>query len=437
MGLISRLAASAEVPVFPVVGVGGRSAARSLVSLPGIRVVAHPRAAAVLLIVGRPTRALLRPLLVVHDQLPAPRATVWWPVGAGGGELVAALPAVEVVAADDPFALRQVFADLVRGARASDPPALDDIERQPWRGVGPYGQGGSGMTGGVPFGRPLPTRAKDPDGLELDQLRLQVGPLFAPCPPGLVLHLQIQGDVVRSASVGDNPFTRWPGEAPLGPFDTEVFFKAIAEPVPIATLEVARARHHLRWVSDALCLHGLPARGRGLAALAERVVPQDAELVARVARRLGRDRGLASVMRGLGVVERGRHGPPPGVVARAADLAEDARLGDEAYLPLGFEAVTQEGGDAWARFRQRLDEASQALRLAACAGDRIRPPGPGVEGPRGALSGATPTPSRQLLGILPDLLVGQEWGDALTVITSLDLDVEEAALEAAAEVSPA
>lgn len=437
MGLISRLAASAEVPVFPVVGVGGRSAARSLVSLPGIRVVAHPRAAAVLLIVGRPTRALLRPLLVVHDQLPAPRATVWWPVGAGGEELVAALPAVDVLPVGDASALRQVFADLVHGTRPSDPPAFDDIEREPWRGVGPYGQGGSGMTGGVPFGRPLPSRAKDPDGLELDQLPLQLGPLFAPFPPGLVLHLQIQGDVVRSASVGDNPFTRWPGDAPLGPFDTGVFFDAIAEPVPIAVLEVARARHHLRWVSDALWLHGLPARGRRLATLAERVGPQDAELVADVARRLGRDRGLASVMRGLGVVERGRHDPAPGVVARAAKLAEDARLGDEAYRPLGFQAVTHEEGDAWARFRQRLDEASQALALAARARERIRPPGPGVEGPRGALGTGAPTPSRQLLGILPDLLVGQEWGDALTVITSLDVDVEEAALEAVAEVSPA
>ena len=71
--------------------------------------------------------------------------------------------------------------------------------------------------------------------------------------------------------------------------------------------------------------------------------------------------------------------------------------------------------------------------LAELAGDRLRPAGPGVEGPRGPLSPDVPSPSWQLLALLPDLLVDQEWGDALTIITSLDLDMEEAALDAGAE----
>ncbi|MEX2658277.1 MAG: hypothetical protein WD232_01170 [Acidimicrobiales bacterium] len=436
MGLISRLAASADVPVFPVVGIGGRTAARSLATLGGIRVVDHPRAAVLMLLVGRPTRSLLRPLLAVHDQLSGPRCTVWWRTGRDGGdELVAALPAVEVLPVGDASALRRVFTELVNGARASDPPALDDIETTPWRGVGPYGQGGSGMTGGTPYGRPLVGRAPDPDGLQLDQLPLQVGPFFGPFPPGLVLHLEVQGDVVRHASLGENPFTRWPGDAPLGPLESGVFFDAVAEVAPVAGLELARARHHLRWASDALRLHGLCSPARRLAALAERIAPGDAELVVRIARQLGRSRSLASVMRGVGVVDPERHGLRQGIVARSTGVPEDARLSDPAYRPLGFEPIVHEGGDAWARFRQRLDEAAQALILAERAGERIRAPGPAVEGPRGALAAGAPSPSGQLLGILPELLVDQEWGDALTIVTSLDLDVEEAAHEVPAEAS--
>ncbi|MDP8938410.1 MAG: hypothetical protein M3O23_11900, partial [Actinomycetota bacterium] len=117
-----------------------------------------------------------------------------------------------------------------------------------------------------------------------------------------------------------------------------------------------------------------------------------------------------------------------GPVARAAGLTVDARLDDPAYQDLGFSPVIHRAGDARARLRQRLDEAVQALELAGRAGSRLRRPGPALEGPRGPLRTGEPLPSTALLGLLPRLLAGQEWGDAITTVASLDLDVEEAAV---------
>lgn len=431
MGLIASLAAGADVPIFPVVGVGGRAAARALPLFDGVRVVSHPRAAVLLVIVGRPTRALLRPLLALHDQLPTPRATVWWPTSPGGEDFVRTIGDVVVCHPLDARALRAVFVDLLSGARASDPPVLPDIEPAAWRGVGPYGQGGTGMTGGNPFGRPLPGRAPDPDGLELDQLPLRIGPYFPPLPPGLVLDVGVQGDVLRTVAVGDNPFTRWPGDPPLGPLEASPFLEALRGPTEVAALELARARHHLRWAADALGLHGLHARGRELATLADGLTVDAGMSVDHLATRALRSRSLRTTMTGIGVLPAECAGVSAGPVARAAGSLFDARSDDPAYEGLGFEPITHRAGDVWARFAQRLAEATQAVELARRAGDRVRPDGPAVEGPRGPLVAGAPSPCGALLTLLPDLLTGLEWGDAMTAVTSLDLDLEEVA---AAEV---
>lgn len=422
---LARLAAASDVRVLPVVGAGGRAAADDVPLLAGVRVVTAPRSANVLLVIGRITPALLRPLLAVHDQLPTPRATVWWPLDADGDDeaLRSAIPHIVVARAGDGAGLRSVFAQLVSGTRRSDPPALPDEEPAEWRGVGPYGQGGTGMTGGVPYGRPLAGRAPDPDGLELDQLPLHIGPMFAPFPPGLVLDIELQGDVIREVTVGDNPFGDDPRARPRH-LDTAVFVEALSVPQRVATLEVARARHHLRSAGRALRLHGLEADALRLLALATSLAPEHGPAVDVLARRLGRRRSLGWATGGVGVVaaEQVTSGP----VARAAGAPVDARLDDPAYEGLGFSPVVHRGGDARARLGQRLAEAAQALDLAARAGSRVRQPGPALEGPRGPLVAGEPLPSAALLSLLPRLLAGQEWGDAMTIVASLDLDMEEA-----------
>lgn len=425
---LARLAAAADVRVLPVVGAGGRAAADDVPLLAGVRVVTAPRAANVLLVIGRITPALLRPLLAVHDQLPTPRATVWWPLDADGHDeaLRSAIPHIVVARAGDGPGLRSVFAQLVSGARRSDPPALPDEEPAEWRGVGPYGQGGTGMTGGVPYGRPLAGRAPDPDGLELDQLPLHVGPMFAPFPPGLVLDIQLQGDVIREVTVGANPFMSGARAQVSAGLDTSVFVEALTAPERVATLELARARHHLRWAARALRLHGLEGDALRLLAVSASLAPEHGSAVDALVRRLRRRRTLSWATGGVAVVAAEQLGGGP--VARAAGVASDARLNDPGYDGIGFSPVVHEGGDARARLLQRLAEAAQALDLAQRAGSRVRQPGPPLEGPRGPLVAGRPLPSVALLGLLPGLLVGQEWGDAMTTVTSLDLDLEEAAV---------
>jgi hypothetical protein len=256
-------------------------------------------------------------------------------------------------------------------------------------------------------------------------------------PPGLVLHLGLQGDVIRGLAVGDNPYRSWPGDPPLGPLDSAPFVDALTSPTTVAALEIARARHHLVWLARTLRLHGLNARGRRVLVLARSLTPADRSAVEALARRIGRDRGLAAATSGVGIIDPAvidqarADGKPPGLtggpVVRASGLETDARTNDPAYADLEFEPVVHAPGDARARLRQRVAEATQALALAERAGDRERAPGWPVEGPRGALVPGQALPSAALVALVPELVDGMEWGDAVATIASLDLDLEEAA----------
>jgi hypothetical protein len=104
------------------------------------------------LLAGRLPAALKEAASAAHDVMSHPRCTVRWtpdsPQGEGeraGGRRPQGL--VE--------AILGAHRDLLAGSRPSEPPVLPDEDPAPRRGVGPYGQGGSGMTGGVPYGRPM------------------------------------------------------------------------------------------------------------------------------------------------------------------------------------------------------------------------------------------------------------------------------------------
>lgn len=417
------LARGAPVPVFAVAGRGVGERVGRVALDPRVRLVDTPRAAGVLLVAGEPTRELLRPAVAVHDQMSHPRCTVWWPLGAPPPPRLTRLFPVAVVPPEGDVVeeIVRVHGELLTRARESESAVQPDVDPAPWRGVGPYGQGGKGMTGGVPFGRPMAGRAPDRDGLELDQLEVRVGPFFAPFPPGLVLHVRLQGDVIQEVAVDANPLRHASRER-----DGDIFLRALSEAVPIAEIEVARARHHLGWLAHALRVHGLHALGLRAARLAWGAPIPSPSSVRGLCRLMRRTRCLDWATAGVGILDRDVAHAVGGPVARAAGLALDARQDDRAYEALGFAPHVGRGGDARARWRQRLSEAAQALELARGAGDRRTFVTGRVESPRGVLTAAG-TPVKHLIERLPELLAGLEWGKAVTTVVSLDLDPEAAA----------
>lgn len=426
MGLTRRLeqlAAEARVPVFAIAGNGARDAVQDLRLRSEIRIVDTPKAASILVVAGPIADVHATALARVHDALPHPRTTVLWaPDGAP-----ASLPgAVAVVVADsDPVAVVvAAYRDLVLERRPSEPAILPDADPAEWRGVGPYGQGGSGMTGGAPYGRPMAELGPDPDGLRLDVVPVKVGPFFPRFPSGLVLDIRFSGDLVLDAAIAEGAVG-----PPVGPPRPGLrpFLRALTEPVPIAELELVRAREHLRWLADALVAHGLPALGARALRLAQRVQPGDGSTVRRLARLIGWTQVTRWSTRGVGTVSADDlAGLGAGPVARAAGLAEDVRLEDPAYRALGFEPVLGDRGDASARWAVRLAEAADSLDLAARAGDARTTPIGRVESPRGRLEPGSAASAR-LLALVPQLLRETEWGDAMATIVSLDIDLDEAA----------
>lgn len=428
MGLsqaLGRFAADAPVPVFAVAGPGAREATQDLRLRPELRLLDTPRPASVLLIAGSVSDAFALPLARIHDSMAHPRATILW---TGDGQWRPALSGIAqpaVVGADPVTAAVAMYRDLVTGRRPSEPPILPDVDPVAWRGVGPYGQGGSGMTGGTPYGRPMAELAPDPDGLRLDVLPGSVGPFFPRFPAGLVLDVRFSGDLVLEATVGELIFDSLevPVRAGLRPF-----LRALSEPVSIAELELARARDHLRWLSDALIASGLTAFGLRALRLASSAAPGDGTAVRRLSRVLGWTQIGRWSTGGVGRISPGLlSGLGAGPVARAAGLADDVRLDDPAYRELGFEPILGDDSDAATRLRLRCAEAAQSLDLAVRAGDRRTAVRGRVESPRGRLERGS-APSARLLPLLPEILRETEWGDAVTTVVSLDIDLEEAAL---------
>lgn len=212
MRLPARLAAAAPAAVYPIAGEDGLVAIEDLSLDPGISLRSSPRDAGVLLVSGGLREDDLPALRRLHDQMPHPRATVWWRTEPHPG-----FPSAEAVEGDPAAAVRRAWEGLVTGSVASEQDLLPDEPPDPWRGKGDHGQGGEGMMGGKPYGRPMAMTDDDRrDGLALDAYTASFGPFLPMFPPGLQLELTLQGDVIQSARVVRPPFPqRGEADAPL------------------------------------------------------------------------------------------------------------------------------------------------------------------------------------------------------------------------------
>lgn len=293
MSALLRIAAGGPASVFPVIGPGRRARVEDLALAPGIELAASPRHAALLLVCGELPEDCGEALARVHDQLPHPRATVWWQSPPCGP---ARIPVV--VQGEDPVpAIREIHRALLGGGRRSEAPWLGNTPPHAWRGRGEHGQGGEGMMGGVPYGRPMAMTDEDArDGLALDALTFRIGPFAPMLPPGLVLALTLQGDVVQEAKLLREPFAE-PCRAGVG--------------TPLRRL----ARFAL--------LQELHALARALftaASRADRGEAVDGAAMARAVYRAGLPFAVAS---GLGLLDDGTD-----VRARVADWADDVAWGE-------------------------------------------------------------------------------------------------------------
>lgn len=140
------------------------------------------------------------------------------------------------------------------------------------------------MMGGTPYGRPMAMTAPARDGLSLDRLPVRLGPFHDALPPGMVLDLALQGDVV-----------------------TELEVRTHSRPGALATtaeLDPARvARDGLRWLAHGLHVHGLDADAARAAGLATSFAGR-ADIVRpwRALRRRVAWSGLRWTLRGVGAV---------------------------------------------------------------------------------------------------------------------------------------
>lgn len=272
------------VPVFAVAGAGAWGPVQELRGRRELSLVSTPRHAAVLLVAGAIPADHREALDRVHDQLPHPRAAVGWETTSADHVV-----SVNVDGHDDDVvaaivdAHRAVMAD--RRTTAGD--RLPDTEPNEWRGVGPFGQGGEGMMGGTPYGRPMAMTGDDRDGLTLDRLQLRLGPFLQWLPAGVVLDVTLQGEILQTVH------------------------PVLAAPDPgtdIASLEtgpVTATRRGLRWLALGLHVHGLDA----LAARAARVATASVDDPGSLAREFGRLRrsiqrsGLLWSIRGIGGID--------------------------------------------------------------------------------------------------------------------------------------
>lgn len=413
MNALRAFIARGPVPVFAAVGRHASAQVDDLSLAPGIEMVASPRHASILLVAGEIRPADYEALYRVHDQLPHPRATLWWGTEAPQG----IVSPVRLDARDDPQPkLRDLYSELLSRDRATEAHLLPDEPPVPWRGVGEHGQGGKGMMGGAPYGRPMAMTAEDlRDGLALDVYTVTIGPFMPMLPAGLVLELTLQGDVIQRAALVRPPL---PAVA-CAATDVRVPPRS---PLQSGALERTRAAQHLRCIARLLMILQLVAQAQRLRRAARSIECGEQVDFASIRRMLRCAGVFQAIPPGLGRLE--------GQVAEALDdLPPSAAQGRTersagAWAPGTYLRHSSRGDhDVRARLHRWLDEAERVLGTPVTAQDEKARNGdaaPAVD--RAGREVHTGAPASPIAFRFTDLLPGLEWGEAMLVIASFDVD---------------
>ncbi len=402
-----------HVLLVPVPGATGvRLAAERLLRERGWPLADSPAAADIMVVCGQPGRSLADAVDQLWRQVPGPRAR-------------ARVASPDQVAADLDRTVRQLAEagaqrrDAVDRSPADTAPvdmSSDDMGSDDNGGMdmGSGDDGGMDMGGmDMPAGLMMADRGEDRDGLKLDQLHVQLGPVLPDWPAGLVLHVVLQGDVIQQA------------ELDLGPVEQTAAGEPFWDRPLLATGSVGRelarrrtAAAHLDSAHRLLAVAGWEDAASTAALVRDELLDDellDAQVgqrVARFARRVGRSRTLRWSTRGLGVL--------------SGDDAMAAGIGGPAL---------RAAGDVHDRLMRWLSEAAGALQRT----DADDHPGEGSRGPL-PTGGATRVdrapsraPSRALAEVIPSLIIGLDIAGARLVIASLDPDTDELAWAATRE----
>ena len=322
---------------------------------------------------------------------------------------------------------------------------------------GGHDHGASGFMSMIEVTKDLPRSA---DGLQMDWLEVPFGPVFPGLPGGLKLTLTLDGDGVTEGQATSLVGVTSEGEniEESEEMDAETFIGYLSAAIPLApvsyrllvclaieqaaglegdsanagartgALERERIASHLGWLAQLGRQLGFAWLTQRAATLQLQVREANRDSLAALepalrtlGTRLERTPLLKSRLKGIGLLPT-ESSDLRGPVARAAD----------------------EGGDAWARLRQRLAEISASLGLIKSGGEPALPvlrdvgdvSGTGeatVDTPRGEArlslklerghvkSYELDTACSQHIGLVPKLVEGQELGDALLAVGSLDL----------------
>ncbi|MDF1521478.1 MAG: hypothetical protein P1P87_01490 [Trueperaceae bacterium] len=386
----------------------------------GLRPVATPRHAAVLLIVGELPESLWDAATVVYAQMARPRAIV-----ALGGDGIGPLPGPDASAAmgqaglegaiervrrllrtgswsqeTEPFeaaALLPKRRTRRKKKKPAEPPAAERPSNDGTANDGAMHHGAMG--GGADMGFMSMVRLtqhlpKGADGLPMERVQTPFGPFFPGLPSGLALTLWLDGDTVAQVEVASpvgsrksdlstgsgDLAERWSRRHPFAPAAYRRLVEAAAGGPPldlghVAALELERAASHLNWLADFGHLLGYAWLERHAAAWQrrlrtgcdlDRLAALEPKLLA-VLQRVPRTPLLARRLTGVGVLDADELEGVGGPVARAAGLVRDARLDEPRYRSLGFEPVVRPEGDALARLSVRLDEIRRSVTLALAA----------------------------------------------------------------------